>query len=137
MFRFEYFHLVTSARFDHEELSTAESLAPHPSLVNATYTKNIPLFGLGIGNDFGHGNETYLNVSQGFRPLRYLDIASPFSNFSSTNNPDPTKYLTYEAGVRLAKCGTLLRCERVPGQCEGPYRVRATHPDRDHQCEHR
>ena len=31
--------------------------------------------------------------------LRYLDIASPFSNFSTTNNPDPTKYLTYEAGV--------------------------------------
>jgi Fe(3+) dicitrate transport protein len=99
VFRFEYFHLVTSARFDHEELSTHESLAPHPSLVNATYTKNIPLFGVGIGNDFGHGNETYLNISQGFRPLRYLDIASPFGNFSATNNPDPTKYLTYEAGV--------------------------------------
>ena len=99
VFRFEYFHLVTSARFDHEVLDTSESLAPHPSLVNETYTKNIPLFGIGIGNDFGHGNETYLNVSQGFRPLRYLDIASPFSNFSATNNPDPTKYLTYEAGV--------------------------------------
>jgi Fe(3+) dicitrate transport protein len=99
VFRFKYFHLVTSARFDHERLSTDESLAPHPSLVNETYTKNVPLFGIGIGNDFGHGNETYLNISQGFRPLRYLDIASPFGNFSSTNNPDPTKYLTYEAGV--------------------------------------
>ncbi len=99
VFRFKYFHLVTSARLDHEQLSTVESLAPHPSLVDATYTKNIPLFGIGIGNDFGHGNETYLNVSQGFRPLRYLDVASPFSNFSTTNNPDPTKYLTYEAGV--------------------------------------
>jgi Fe(3+) dicitrate transport protein len=99
VFRFPWFHVVTSARFDHEELSSRESVAPHPSLVNTTYTKNIPLFGIGIGNDFGHGNETYLNVSQGFRPLRYLDIASPFSNFSTTNNPDPTKYLTYEAGV--------------------------------------
>jgi len=99
VFRFKYFHLVTSARFDHEELSTQETLAPHPLLVDETYTKNIPLFGIGIGNDFGHGNETYLNISQGFRPLRYLDIASPFSNFSTTNNPDPTKYLTYEAGV--------------------------------------
>ena len=99
VFRFKYFHLVTSARFDHEVLDTNESLAPHPLLVNATYTKNIPLFGIGIGNDFGHGNETYLNVSQGFRPLRYLDIASPFSKFSPTNDPDPTKYLTYEAGV--------------------------------------
>jgi Fe(3+) dicitrate transport protein len=99
VFRFKYFHLVTSARFDHEVLDTNESLAPHPLLVNETYTKNIPLFGVGIGNDFGHGNETYLNISQGFRPLRYLDIASPFSKFSATNNPDPTKYLTYEAGV--------------------------------------
>jgi Fe(3+) dicitrate transport protein len=99
VFRFKYFHLVTSARLDHEELTSQESLAPHPLLVNATYTKNVPLFGIGIGNDFGRGNETYLNVSQGFRPLRYLDIASPFSNFSTANNPDPTKYLTYEAGV--------------------------------------
>jgi Fe(3+) dicitrate transport protein len=80
-------------------LDTQELYAPHPSLVDATYNKNIPLFGIGIGNDFGHGNETYLNISQGFRPLRYLDIASPFSIFSPTNNPDPTKYLTYELGV--------------------------------------
>ncbi|MDB6091058.1 MAG: TonB-dependent receptor [Gammaproteobacteria bacterium] len=99
VFRFRHFHLVASARFDHEELQTHEVLAPHPSLVEATYRKNIPLFGIGIGTDFGRGNESYLNVSQGFRPLRYLDIASPFSNFSPNNNPAPTKYLTYEAGV--------------------------------------
>jgi Fe(3+) dicitrate transport protein len=93
------FHVVTSARFDREELSTHESVAPHPNLVNATYTKNAPLLGIGIGNDFGRGNETYINVSQAFRPLRYLDIASPFSNFTPANNPDTTRYLTYEAGV--------------------------------------
>jgi Fe(3+) dicitrate transport protein len=93
------FHLVTSARFDHEELDTHETLAQHPQLADETYRKSIPLFGIGVGNDFGRGNETYLNVSQGFRPLRYLDIASPFGNFSPTNNPNPTKYLTYEAGV--------------------------------------
>jgi Fe(3+) dicitrate transport protein len=99
LFRFRYFHLVTSARIDHEELTTHETAAPHPELADASYSRNIPMFGIGIGNDFGHGNETYLNVSQGYRPTRYLDIASPFSNFSSTNNPEPTRYLTYEAGV--------------------------------------
>jgi Fe(3+) dicitrate transport protein len=99
VFRFQYFHLVTSARFDHEELKAAETVASHTNLVDATYRKNIPLFGIGIGNDFGHGNETYLNIAQGFRPLRYLDIASPFTNYSAGNNPDPTKYVTYEAGV--------------------------------------
>jgi Fe(3+) dicitrate transport protein len=106
VFRFPYFHLVTSARFDREELMSRETVAksrenivPQPLLVDASYRKNIPLFGIGIGNDFGHGNETYLNVSQGFRPLRYLDIASPFTNFAPGNNPNPTKYVTYEAGV--------------------------------------
>jgi Fe(3+) dicitrate transport protein len=90
---------VTSARFDHQELKADETVANHTNLVDATYRKNIPLFGVGIGNDFGHGNETYLNISQGFRPLRYLDIASPFTNYRSGNNPDPTHYVTYEAGV--------------------------------------
>jgi len=99
VFRLSYFHVVTSARFDHEELGSHETAASHPLLVDRTYTKNIPLFGFGIGNDFGRGNESYLNVSQGFRPLRYLDIASPFSNFAPGNNPDPTKYTTYEIGV--------------------------------------
>lgn len=99
VWRFRYFHLVASARFDHEELSSREGLAPHPLLVDATYRKSIPLFGIGLGNDFGLGNESYLNVSQGFRPLRYLDIASPFSHFAPANNPNPTRYLTYEAGV--------------------------------------
>jgi Fe(3+) dicitrate transport protein len=99
VFRLPYFHIVTSARLDHEELTSHETAAPHPLLVNNTYRKNIPLFGLGIGNDFGRGNETYLNISQGFRPLRYFDIASPFSNFVPGNNPDPTKYVTWELGV--------------------------------------
>lgn len=99
LYRFKEFHIVTSVRFDHEQLDSHETVAPHPNLVNGVYRKSIPLFGFGIGNDFGHGNETYLNISQGFRPVRYLDVASPFSKFSPTNNPGPTRYLTYEAGV--------------------------------------
>ncbi len=99
LYRFGRFHVVTSARFNHEEIDTHETVAPHPYLVNGDYSKNIPLFGFGIGNDFGRGNETYINISQGFRPMRYLDVASPFGKFAPDNNPDPTKYLTYEAGV--------------------------------------
>jgi Fe(3+) dicitrate transport protein len=99
LYRFRRFHVVVSARFDHEQLDTRETAAPHPYLVNAVYRRSVPLFGFGIGNDFGRGNETYLNISQGYRPVRYLDVASPFGKFSPTNNPDPTRYLTYEAGV--------------------------------------
>jgi Fe(3+) dicitrate transport protein len=99
VYRFGRWHVVTSARFNHEEIDSHETVAPHPYLVNGTYNRNIPLFGFGIGNDFGKGNETYLNISQGFRPMRYLDVASPFGKFTAANSPDPTKYLTYEAGV--------------------------------------
>jgi Fe(3+) dicitrate transport protein len=99
VYRFGRWHVVTSARFNHEEIDSHETVALHPYLVNGTYNRNIPLFGFGIGNDFGKGNETYLNISQGFRPMRYLDVASPFGKFTPANNPEPTKYLTYEAGV--------------------------------------
>ena len=99
VYRFGRWHVVASARFNHEEIDSHETVATHPYLVNGTYGRNIPLFGFGIGNDFGKGNETYLNISQGFRPMRYLDVASPFGKFTPANNPDPTKYLTYEAGV--------------------------------------
>jgi Fe(3+) dicitrate transport protein len=99
VYRFGRFHVVASARFNHEQIDTHETVAPHPYLVNGVYRKNVPLFGFGFGNDFGRGNETYLNISQGFRPVRYLDVASPFGKFSPSNDPDPTKYLTYEAGV--------------------------------------
>jgi Fe(3+) dicitrate transport protein len=59
------------------------------------------LFGLGFGNDFGRGNETYFNVSQGWRPVRYFDIGSPFGNTSPDpiNDPDPTHVLSWEAGI--------------------------------------
>ncbi|HVS76018.1 MAG TPA: TonB-dependent receptor, partial [Steroidobacteraceae bacterium] len=99
LYRFRRFHVLLSARFDHEQLETRETVAAHPYLVSAVYRKSIPLFGFGIGNDFGRGNESYFNVSQGYRPVRYLDVASPFGRFSPTNDPDPTRYLTYEAGV--------------------------------------
>ncbi|MGH8295030.1 MAG: TonB-dependent receptor family protein [Steroidobacteraceae bacterium] len=99
LYRWGRYHLTLSARFNHEQIDSHETVAQHPYLVNGSYTKNIPLFGFGIGNDFGRGNETYFNISQAFRPVRYLDVASPFGKFSPDNNPDPTRYLTYEAGV--------------------------------------
>jgi Fe(3+) dicitrate transport protein len=88
-------------RYEHEELAIDEHFVPVPRpLVHRTFRRSLPLFGLGFGNDFGRGNETYVNISQGFRPLRYLDVASPFGHTNTAaNDPDPTKSLSYEAGV--------------------------------------
>ena len=57
------------------------------------------MFGLGAGFDFGRQNETYFSVSQGYRPVRFFDVASPFSNVSPGGVPDASKSLSWEAGV--------------------------------------
>ncbi len=96
------FHVVPSVRLEHERVAVDESVRPpflSRPLIHEADARTVPLFGLGIGNDFGHGNETYFNVSQGWRPLRYFDMASPFANIVPGNAPDPSKSLSYELGV--------------------------------------
>ncbi|MEZ5462892.1 TonB-dependent receptor family protein [Dokdonella sp.] len=97
-------HFVPSVRIEHEKIDVDETIKPpnlSRGLVDRSVKHNVPLFGLGFGNDFGRGNETYFNVSQGWRPVRYFDIGSPFGNTSPDpiNDPDPTHVLSWEAGV--------------------------------------
>jgi Fe(3+) dicitrate transport protein len=105
VFRFEGgWHVVPSVRLEHEKVDIDETIKPPTltrGLVERSVSHNVPLFGLGFGNDFGRGNETYFNVSQGWRPVRYFDVGSPFGNTSPDpiNDPDPTHVLSWEAGV--------------------------------------
>jgi len=97
-------HLVPSVRIEREKVDINETIKPVTltrDLVDRSVTHNVPLFGIGVGNDFGHANETYFNVSQGWRPVRYFDIGSPFGNTAAgaINDPDPTKVVSWEAGV--------------------------------------
>ncbi|HEX5352780.1 MAG TPA: TonB-dependent receptor plug domain-containing protein, partial [Rhodanobacteraceae bacterium] len=96
------FHLVPSIRLERERVAVTETVRPpflSRPLINESDSRTVPLFGLGIGNDFGAGNETYFNVSKGWRPLRYFDMASPFANVVPGHAPDPSKSLSWEAGV--------------------------------------
>jgi Fe(3+) dicitrate transport protein len=97
-------HFVPSVRLERENVDIDETVKPPNltrDLVDRSVDHTVPLFGLGFGNDFGRGNETYFNVSQGWRPVRYFDIGSPFGNTAagSINDPDPTHVLSWEAGV--------------------------------------
>ena len=104
VFRFDNgWHLVPSVRLERENVDINEEIhTPRTDgqLVDRSVDHTVPLFGLGAGNDFGHGNETYFNVSQGWRPVRYFDIGSPFGSLDPTlNDPDPTHVVSWEAGV--------------------------------------
>ena len=97
-------HVVPSVRLEREQVNIDETIKPpflNRGLVDRSVSHNVPLFGIGVGNDFGHLNESYFNVSQGWRPVRYFDIASPFGSTNSgpQNDPDPTHVLSYELGV--------------------------------------
>lgn len=95
-------HVVPSFRLEHEKIRITETVRP-PNLVrpliHQTADRTIPMFGFGAGFDFGNQNETYFSVSQGYRPVRFFDVASPFSNVSPGGVPAASKSLSVEAGV--------------------------------------
>ncbi len=97
-----HWHVVPSVRIEHEKIKIDESVRP-PNLtrplIDQSASRTIPMFGLGAGFDFGNQNETYFSVSQGYRPVRFFDVASPFSNVPPGGVPDESKSLSWEAGV--------------------------------------
>jgi Fe(3+) dicitrate transport protein len=107
VFRWGEWHLVPSVRLERENVAIDESVhvrnPPQNAipLVDRSVDHTVPLFGLGFGNDFGSGNESYFNVSQGWRPVRYFDIESPTGSLApnGSNDPTPTHVLSYELGV--------------------------------------
>ena len=95
-------HVVPSFRLDHEAIRIDETVRP-PNLVrpliHQSMHRTVPMLGLGAGFDFGNQNETYFSVSQGYRPVRFFDVASPFSNVLPGGVPAASKSLSWEAGV--------------------------------------
>ena len=94
-------HLVPSVRLERETERVGETLRPPAlsrPLIDVRVGHTVPLFGIGVGNDFGRQNETYFSVTQGYRPVRFLDIASPYRDTTGTK-ADPSRSVSYEAGV--------------------------------------
>ena len=97
IFRLGKFHIVPSFRLDHESVDVDTAIGPNLGDRSADHV--VPLWGIGLGNDFGHLNETYFSASTGWRPTRYFDIGSPFQPLNPSNSPDPFKSLDFELGV--------------------------------------
>jgi Fe(3+) dicitrate transport protein len=82
---------VPSFRLDHESVEVNEIVTPFDRpLADASAEHTVPLWGIGLGNDFLKGNETYFSASSGWRPTRYFDVVSPFSPTFTPGHPsDP------------------------------------------------
>jgi len=105
IFRLGQFHIVPSFRLDHENVDVDENVSPFAGgtgqrpLTSVSADHWVPLWGIGLGNDFGHLNETYFSASSGWRPTRWFDISSPFQNIAPGHPSDPFKSLDFELGV--------------------------------------
>ena len=111
LIRIGSFHIVPSFRLDHENVEVDSAVAPWLSPPLAPTSPNIgpntisadhwiPLWGIGFGNDFGKGNETYFNASSGWRPTRFFDIAGTARTIQPGQPiPDPFRSTDIELGV--------------------------------------
>lgn len=111
LIRLGKFHVVGSFRLDHESVEVDSANAPwlspplnpgnkaiSPDSISADHW--VPLWGFGMGNDFGDRNETYFSASSGWRPTRYFDIAGTTRTvLPGTSVPDPFHSLDFELGV--------------------------------------
>jgi Fe(3+) dicitrate transport protein len=106
LIRIGKFHMVGSFRLDHEDVEVDSTFAPWlatvppsgPASISADHW--VPLWGFGMGNDFGNRNETYFNASSGWRPTRFFDIAGTSRTIAFGESiPDPFNSLDFELGV--------------------------------------
>jgi Fe(3+) dicitrate transport protein len=102
LIRLGKFHIVPSFRLDHENVEVDANVAPYftpGSDPNRSADKFIPLWGIGLGNDFAGNNETYFSASSGWRPVRFFDIAGTRTAILPGDTPDPFRSLDIELGV--------------------------------------
>lgn len=102
LIRIGKFHIVPSFRLDHESVDIDARVAPY--LANGLQAdrdadKLIPLWGIGLGNDFAGNNETYFSASSGWRPTRFFDVAGTTRAVRPGEDPDPFRSLDFELGV--------------------------------------
>jgi Fe(3+) dicitrate transport protein len=107
VFRLGKFHIVPSFRLDHESVDVDATAAPYftpgaagvRGVSDRSADKLIPLWGIGLGNDFAGNNETYFSASSGWRPVRFFDIAGTRTAILPGETPDPFRSLDIELGV--------------------------------------
>ena len=106
VFRLGKFHIVPSFRLDHENVQVDSLSAPFlgPNGIGPAQSVSadhwVPLWGIGLGNDFAGTNETYFSASSGWRPTRFFDIAGTTRTIRpGTETPDPFESLDIELGV--------------------------------------
>lgn len=95
--------LIPAFRLELLETSVEENFNQEVTrpLMDETFRRAVPLFGLGITWDVHESHRWYANVSQGYRPPRYDDLVNPTSNTQQAPaDLEEGRTLTLETGLR-------------------------------------
>lgn len=79
-----------------EEFNTGKTSSLHN--INEFFAA--PLFGLGLEYEFSDAAEAYANISQGYKPPQFDDLAPTGNNTLPATSLDEGKSWTYEVGLR-------------------------------------
>lgn len=98
-FQFGRFAVIPSARVDLVRLRVEENHNDgQAALRTESFSRAVPLFGLGLSYEAGANQEVYANVSQGYRPPKYDDLVNPGSNVKGV--PTESDVVNVELGIR-------------------------------------
>ncbi|MCG6117120.1 MAG: TonB-dependent receptor [Aquimonas sp.] len=104
-FRFGDWSLVPAIRIDRLEMAIEETQRQSSlrrDAIDRSFSRTETLLGLGASRSLGDSWLAYGNFSQGYRPMRYDDIANPTAELAGSNDPDPARADNFELGVRGA-----------------------------------
>jgi Fe(3+) dicitrate transport protein len=102
-FRFGNWSLVPSLRIDRLDMAVEETqrfASLRRDAIDRSFDRTETLFGLGTTRTLGDSWLAYANYSQGYRPMRYDDIANPTAELAGSNDPDPARADNLELGLR-------------------------------------
>lgn len=103
VFRFGSWSVVPGIRFDQTSIDIDEQLLPanlSRPLIDGTFDADETLLGLGLLRELPASQQLYASASQAYRPTRFDDVADPTSNLGTANDPDPSRGLNLELGLR-------------------------------------
>jgi Fe(3+) dicitrate transport protein len=100
-FQFGRFSVVPAVRADLTRMEVEEKRNVGKDLQSETFSRAVPLVGLGLSYDLTPNNAVYANVSQGYRPPKYDDLVNPTRGPRGQGGaPDESHVWNFEIGVR-------------------------------------
>jgi Fe(3+) dicitrate transport protein len=100
-FQFGRLAVVPSVRLDLTRMKVQENLNVGKTPQSETFSRAVPLVGLGVSYDLTSSHAVYANAAQGYRPPKYDDLVNPTRGPAGQGGaPNESDVWNFELGLR-------------------------------------